>query len=253
MPRKARKNLKMSFLHVMTQGINKEYIFNTECEIKKYLELLEQNSKKFNIKIIAYCIMNNHAHLLVYTEQIKDISEFMRRVNTIYAMYYNKKKNRCGYVFRNRYRAEEIYTEKHLISCINYIHNNPVKAGICKEKKNYKYSSYNDYVNKKRFVNDELIANYLECNGINYRNVINSNFECYNFIEYEIKKERKENKEKIISNFIQTNNMELEKLINDRDKLKNLVIQLYEECNMTQKEIAERLGINRSKVQRLTK
>ena len=70
MPRLARKDFKTPFLHVMVQGINKEYIFSKDDYIKTYLELLHKYLKDFPITIIAYCIMHNHAHLLVYVEDI---------------------------------------------------------------------------------------------------------------------------------------------------------------------------------------
>ena len=77
--------------------------------------------------------MNNHAHFLIYTQDLEDFSKFMHRVNLIYAQKYNKEKNRCGVLFRNRYESEPIYNEKYLINCIKYIHDNPVKAGIVKK------------------------------------------------------------------------------------------------------------------------
>ena len=66
----------------------------------------------------------------------------MQRLNTKYGKYYNKKYKRVGYVFRDRYRAEGIYTEKYLYNCLKYIYNNPVKAGICKNAEDYPYSNY---------------------------------------------------------------------------------------------------------------
>ena len=70
----------------------------------------------------------------------------MHKVNTLYAIYFNKKYNRVGYVFRDRYKSQAIYSEKQLYTCINYIHYNPVKAGICKIASEYEYSSYNEYI-----------------------------------------------------------------------------------------------------------
>ena len=74
MPRISRKNLETSFFHVMVQGIKKEYIFNQKIAIKKYIELLQTEKEKFNLQILAYCVMNNHAHLLIYTEKIEEMS-----------------------------------------------------------------------------------------------------------------------------------------------------------------------------------
>ena len=94
--------------HVIVQGINKEYIFGEEKYIKRYKELIY--NKLFNryLTILAYCIMSNHAHFLIYREKMEELSKFMQKLNTAYAMYYNKTKNRVGFVFRNRYYSQEI-------------------------------------------------------------------------------------------------------------------------------------------------
>ena len=110
MPRFPRSYIKTSFFHVMVQGINKSYIFEEPENIKYYISTMHKLSKEQEIEIIAYCIMNNHAHMLIKTEQLKELSKYMQRLNTRYGKYYNKKHNRVGYVFRDRYKSEGIYT-----------------------------------------------------------------------------------------------------------------------------------------------
>lgn len=146
MPRVSRKDLKGNYFHVIVQGVDKEYIFNTPNYMEKYQQLIFINSKKSSIELLAYCIMNNHAHMLIYTEKIEEMSKFMKNTNTSYSMYYNNQKNRVGVVFRNRYESEPIKDRKHLMNCIAYIHNNPVKARIVTNPSQYKYSSYNNYI-----------------------------------------------------------------------------------------------------------
>ena len=131
--RQVRENLKSSFFHVMIQGIRKEYIFSKEQYIRMYLKLLNEKRKELKIKIIAYCIMNNHAHLLMETKNIKELSKFMQKINGCYAKYYNFMEDRVGYVFRDRYKCQIIKNQKHLVQCIKYIHQNPVKAGMVKD------------------------------------------------------------------------------------------------------------------------
>lgn len=111
MLRIGRNNFNTSFFHVIVQGINKEYIFYKEEHIEQYIELLFDNLKKYDVKIAAYCVMNNHAHMLLYTESIEDMFGYMKSVNTSYAKYYNRNENRVGFVFRNRYRSEPIFVE----------------------------------------------------------------------------------------------------------------------------------------------
>ena len=96
MSRVARKDFKTPFLHIMVQGINKEYIFENNKHIEKYLNIIDIINEKHNLTIIAYCIMNNHAHFLIYSKDIYEISKFIQKTNLIYANYYNKEKNRVG-------------------------------------------------------------------------------------------------------------------------------------------------------------
>ena len=100
--------------------------------------------------------MDNHVHILIKEDSIERVSHFMHKINTIYAMYFNKKYNRIGYVFRDRYKSQAIYSEKQLYTCINYIHNNPVKAGICKIASEYEYSSYNEYIENKEKIQKNI-------------------------------------------------------------------------------------------------
>lgn len=133
MPRISRKNFETLFFHVMVQGIKKEYIFNQKIAIKKYVELLNNERENFDLEILAYCVMNNHAHLLIYTKRIEEMSLYMHTINQKFAQFYNYiNQGRVGYVFRDRYKSEPIYNEQSLIRCIRYIHNNPVKANIVK-------------------------------------------------------------------------------------------------------------------------
>ena len=101
--------------------------------------------KEEDVSILAYCIMNNNVHILVYSENIQKISKFMQKLNTSYSKFYNKIEKRTGYVFKDRFYTQEIFDRKQLYNCLRYIHNNPVKAKICKDMKSYKYSSYYEY------------------------------------------------------------------------------------------------------------
>ena len=171
MPRLNRSVYNGIICHHMVQGINRENIFGTKKEKEKYIKLVKQYYISFKIDIIAYCIMNNHAHFLLYSENISNISLFMKQVNLNYAIYYNKKKKRVGYVFRNRFQTKPILSQEQLYLCINYIHKNPVKAKIVEEEKEYKYSSYKDYLNESEFLNQKIFKSIFPEN-IKYINLL---------------------------------------------------------------------------------
>lgn len=133
----------------MIQGIRKEKIFNSNYLKCIFFNYMTEAAEKNNIKIVAYCIMTNHAHMLLYVEDIENLSKMMHSLNTRYAMKYNKCLDRCGFVFRDRYRCENIHDIAYLKACIKYIHNNPVKANICEKADEYYYSSYYSYLTRK--------------------------------------------------------------------------------------------------------
>ena len=108
MPRLPRNYFQTSFYHVISQGIEKNFIFNDNNEINKYISFMKKLNVEYFVKIIAYCIMNNHAHLLLEVNNVTNLSAYMHRLNTKYAQYYNKKHNRVGFVFRNRFKSEGI-------------------------------------------------------------------------------------------------------------------------------------------------
>lgn len=251
MPRSARENNYSEFFHVMVHGINKEYIFNESIEINTYLKYLKEKVKDKNLQIIAYCVMNNHIHFLIHSKDIKEISKLMSQVNTRYAMFYNKRHDRSGFVFKNRYKAEQILTYSHLISCINYIHNNPIKAKICSTKEEYKYSSYNDYKNNKKILGimdiNDIVRNY----NIPLESILIAEYELYKFID-DIEEDKEKLKESIVNKFLNENHLKnINEVKSNKKHLKELTVILYIEHNFKQKEIAEIMGVNRLKIHRI--
>lgn len=248
MPRTSRKNMKnSSFFHIMVQGINKEHIFNTKDNKTRYYNLIYKNNEEINI--IAYCIMDNHAHILIYTKDIFNIKEWMRRTNTSYARYYNAQNDRVGYVFRDRYKLQNIKNIEHLYLCIKYIHNNPVKAGICKEMRDYNFSSYVNIYN----------ANLTELN-LAVEEVIKESLilsHDKNTDRFELLEDKTINKntlcQKIIKEFLINNNIELNELKDTKELLINLIIKLKIENNISYRTMEENLNISREKLRKLTK
>ncbi len=157
MPRKARSINCSSYYHVIVQGYERQNIFKEEYLKKKYFDLLMDENQKFNITILTYCIMDNHAHLLLYCDEIMQMSSFMKNVNTRFAMYYNAQNSRVGYVFRDRFLSEAITNKKHLYACVPYIHMNPVVAQIVSKPEYYKYSSYNDFFTKSGIIDEDVL------------------------------------------------------------------------------------------------
>ncbi len=245
MSRTTRNNMKdSSFFHIMTQGINKEKIFNTKENKEKYLKLIYKNNE--GIEIIAYCIMSNHAHILVKIDSIDNMQQWMKKVNTGYAMYYNRRNDRVGYVFRDRYKSQVIKNEKHLYTCIDYIHENPVKAHICGKKEEYDFSSYiSKYKGNQNEVKMQIAQMF---------NNIEENFkeEKFEFIESE-EESKEENCQNIINDFLNEKGIYVEQLIKREKILIELIKILKFQNNISYRIMEKILGISREKLRLLSK
>jgi putative transposase len=230
MPRFPRTYIKTIFFHIITQGINKSYIFERSEDIKFYLRMMKKLSKEQEVKILAYCVMSNHTHMLVKTNQTEKMSKFMQRLNTTYGIYYNQKYNRVGYVFRNRYKSEGIYNEKHLYNCVRYIYNNPVKAGICSQAKEYQYSNYKELNSKYKEINENLIDEY-------------------SFIDIEDDNLRKS--ENVIKEILRKYNKNLDDIRKNKKELKEFITILKEKEGISLRKIADELKLSRESVRRI--
>lgn len=247
MPRIARKYLETSFFHVIVQGVNKEFIFYKNEYIEDYIYLIRKYKEKFDIEILAYCIMSNHAHLLIFTEKIDILSSFMHLINSLYAQKYNKTENRVGHVFRNRYLSEAIYSEKYLVNCINYIHKNPVKAGMVKLCSEYKYSTYNDYVNGTGFANNKILNKIIGKD--NYKQLLK--IEEDNMIFWDIDITNEQIIDKVIHRFEEQENKKLEEILEDKEIAKSMIDMLKYEYGVTYKEMRKKFNISERKMEKL--
>ncbi len=243
MARIRKENITTSFFHIMVQGINKEYIFNSSENINKYMKIMKETKEKIDIMILAYCIMNNHAHILVHEEDIEKVTQYMHRVNLRYAKYYNKKYNRVGYVFRDRYKTQPIYSEKHLYTCVRYIHNNPVKANICDKANEYKYASCYDNI----FYTDTELERNVKKNMYN---------EQTNLQEEEkfVLMENEQNKEQICHEIIKEtmlkNSLTKESLHQNEKVLGDIIRKLKQE-DISYRMMEKILGTNRKKLKKI--
>ena len=245
MPRIARKDSKSKFYHVMVQGINKEYIFNTDLNIKKYKELILKKIDTENIEILAYCIMNNHAHFLIYCERNEQLSKFMQKLNTSYSRFYNKTNNRVGYVFRDRYLSQSILNEKQLYNCVKYIHNNPVKAGIVKNMSDYKYSSYYEFFNKRSIITNNGLKLLFGSKKDYKKKLIQSNKECCSTKFIDIK-EKKKDIDEFINDVEKLYRKKINTIKEDKKILEIVIKKAREETDVTIVKLAEIFGISKS-------
>ena len=250
MPRVPRKSYNTSLFHIIVQGINREYIFKKDEYIEQYLKLMKKYKEIQKIEILAYCIMNNHAHLLLETKDSKELYKFMHKINMLYANYYNKKEKRTGYVFRDRYKSEPIYSEEYLWNCMIYIHMNPVEANMTNDMSKYKYSSYNEYLGQRSIITEESMklvfgsANYIEQFEYIHKKEIEEIFS-------DIDEDKKDKCKKIIAKFLIGNNTNINSIKNNKNLLKKLTIELKDKNKISYRIIETEIGVGRETLRNL--
>ena len=138
-----------AYYHVMNRGQSRRAIFMEDKGRQSFLDLLADIARLWKVEIYAYCLMDNHYHLLLSTPT-GGLSRAMRHVDGIYTQKFNRVHHRDGPLFRGRYKALLIDAEEYFLSVVRYIHQNPVGAGVVSDIDRYRWSSHWGYLNKKQ-------------------------------------------------------------------------------------------------------
>lgn len=145
MPRQARKKSESGIYHIMLRGINRQQIFEDTEDYYKFLAILKEYKAISRYDIYAYCLMGNHIHLLL-REGAESLEQVFKRICGKFVYWYNAKYQRSGHLFQDRFKSEPVDTQEYLLTVIRYIHQNPVKAKLCRHVSQYAYSSYTAYL-----------------------------------------------------------------------------------------------------------
>ena len=131
--------------HVMMRGKNRQRIFFGDNFFESFLDIVDQSSKKFDHKILSYCLMINHIHLIVHINN-SPLSTVMQNINFRYAKWVNKERKSIGHLFQARFHSLLVTNESYLINLCRYIHLNPVTAKMVATLQDYKWSSHRNYM-----------------------------------------------------------------------------------------------------------
>lgn len=140
--------------HVVQRGNGQQIIYENAKDYQHFLDLLIHYRDTLNFKILAYCLMENHFHLLLQTKD--SLGQIMQAITRSYSIYYNTKYERTGHVFQGRFHSEIIDDKAYFYNVIQYIHLNPEKSNICLAKA-YRWSSYREYVGTPKIVDTYLL------------------------------------------------------------------------------------------------
>ena len=127
--------------HVTSRGNARQAIFLDKEDTESFLGVLSSVVARFSWLCHAYCLMENHYHLLVETRE-GNLSLGMRQLNGVYTQLFNRRHKRVGHLFQGRYKAILVEKEAHLLELCRYVVLNPVRAGLVKRPEGWKGSSY---------------------------------------------------------------------------------------------------------------
>lgn len=134
-----------SLFHATWQCHNRDFHLQYDWAKKKYYDLLLKYKDKYQIKIFSYCFMSNHPHLTGYVDDKKNLSDFFRIVNALFARYYNKRMKRRGQLVMDRFKSPVIETQPDLLKVMYYIDLNPKRAHMVEHPKEYAWTSFHHY------------------------------------------------------------------------------------------------------------
>jgi REP element-mobilizing transposase RayT len=135
-----------NYYHIYNRGNNRELIFFEKENYIYFLRQLRNHLTTKGVDIIAYCLMPNHYHLLVYL-QTEQFSQLMHAFTLSYTKAINQRYQRAGSLFQGRFQAIHVNTADYLLHLTRYIHLNPVEAGLVKKAEDWDFSSYQEYIN----------------------------------------------------------------------------------------------------------
>lgn len=139
--------------HVLNRGNNRQVVFVEDEDYRHYLNILQRCKEKFDFKIFAFCLMTNHVHLLLRVSEKGSVSKIMQSITIAHTRYYHCKYQTSGHIWQGRFKSPLISADEYLLTVMRYIEQNPLRARMVKDIKDYPWSSF--------FLNTQLKADPL--------------------------------------------------------------------------------------------
>lgn len=144
MPREARKISCSNIYHAMLRGINRQVICEEDADRRVFMMALKECKDVSGFKLHAFCLMPNHVHLLIEPAG-EPLELIFKRLGVKYVGWFNRKYDRAGHLFQDRFRSENVEDNLYFMTVLRYILQNPMKAGMESQPGSYPWSSYLAY------------------------------------------------------------------------------------------------------------
>jgi REP element-mobilizing transposase RayT len=153
--------------HINARGNRKKAIYIREADANRFLAGLDELTQRFDVACFAYCLMPNHYHLVLDAERL-ELSKAMHRLNGSYARWFNREYGHWGHVFGDRFHARAVLDEAYALEVVRYVLLNPVRAGLCRHPREWRWSSYRATVGlrpRPRFLSLDWMTDFISPAG----------------------------------------------------------------------------------------
>ena len=141
MPRGARDSLGGYCYHVLNRGNARRTVFHNDGDYDAFVRLLREAGERVDVRLVAFCLLRNHFHLLLWPRRDGDLSAYMMWLTTAHVRRYHQHYHSSGHVWQGRFRSFPIQEDDHLLTVHRYIERNPVRAGLVKRAEAWRWSS----------------------------------------------------------------------------------------------------------------
>lgn len=149
MPRRSDTFIPSGYYHIYNRGANRNLIFFNEKDFLRCLGLIKQYARRYQISVIAYCLLSNHYHFLLRQDGDAPVSKFIGSIFNSYVQSLNKRLERSGTLFEGRFKHRRVNDEPYLLNICRYIHANPVLHGIVDDPAMWQFSNYLEWIEQR--------------------------------------------------------------------------------------------------------
>lgn len=245
MPRAARTKSASGYYHILLRGISRQNIFEDDEDNIRFIETVFRYKKDLCFELHAYCLMGNHVHMLI-RDVNNQLNLIMKKIAGSYAYYFNRKYDRVGHLFQDRFKSEAVEDDTYYLTVLRYIYQNPEKAGISTTDA-YKWSSYKEYANKMTKIDTSFALELLDGQENLEEYIKCTNDDCCLEIKENNSMTDKRAKELLerefgLTSFLQISNMP----VPERNKL----LRELKSMGLSVRQLARLTGLNRGTVQK---
>jgi len=150
MPRTARASVGGICYHVINRGNGRARVFQRDRDFQAFIDLFQPACERLPMRLLAWCLIPNHFHLVLWPKGDNDLSRWMQWLLTAHVRRYHKAHRTSGHVWQGRFKVFPIQQDAHLLTVLRYVERNPLRAGLVRQAENWPWSSLPAWLGSRR-------------------------------------------------------------------------------------------------------